>query len=151
MKKHIFQIHYGAKKLLMGVLLLCAGATVNAAEVVFIAGDVKILVDSRQNKMYCTYCGYGEQLKAIAGPVPDFFGTGSGLQNYFKDRRIVIVKTDTGTSCESGQYTAIDLVAHTSKNLDFPSCEGEKVTYFTQGRKAVMQVRQGKKVSTFTF
>lgn len=138
-------------KLLIGLLLLSAGAIASAAEIVFIAGDVKILVDSRQNKMYCTYCGYGEQTKPIAGPVPDFFGTGSGLQNYFKDRRVVIVKTDTGTSCESGQYTAIDLVAHTSKNLDFPSCEGEKVTYSTQGGKAVMQVTQGKKITVYTF
>ncbi len=139
------------KKLLLGLALLCTGAIATAAEIVFIAGDVKILVDSRQNKMYCIYCGYGDQLKPIAGPVPDFFGTGSGLQNYFKDRNLVIVKTDTGISCESGQYTAIDLTARTSRNLNFPSCEGEKVIYPTQGGKAVMQVIQGKKVSTYSF
>lgn len=139
------------KKYLVGLGLLFTGVIASAAEIVFIAGDVKILVDSRQNKMYCTYCGYGEQMKPISGPVPDFFGTGSGLQNYFKDRNVVIVKTDTGISCESGQYTAIDLTARTSRNLNFPSCEGEKVTYSTQGGKAVMQVTQGKKISIYSF
>lgn len=139
-----------AKAIFVGLSLLFSCLLANANEVVFTDGSTKILLNDKQDKMFCTYCGFGDQMKSIAGPIPVFGGV-SGVNNYFKEQLVIIVWTDGGTSCPSGQYTAIDLRTRMSKDLDLPNCGEAKATYTSEKGKAIMRVKQGKKVTTFTF
>lgn len=136
---------------LIGLSLLLVSFSANSAEVVFTDGQTKILVDYKQGKMFCTHCGYGENPQPITGPIPEFEGSASGVQNYFKEKRLLIVKTSMGISCLAGQYTAIDLNSRTSKDLKLPTCNEEEVTYSTEKGKAIMRIKQGKRVTTFVF
>lgn len=139
------------KTVFIGFALLFSSVTALAADVVFTDGSTKILVDAKTDKMYCTNCGYGAEMKPIVGPVPMFEGIGSGVENYFKNKGILIVRSDMGVSCLAGQYTVIDLNTRTSKELSLPNCNEAAATYATDKGKAVMRVKQGKKVTTFTF
>lgn len=139
------------KSAFIGLAILFSCFSARAADVVFADGNTKILVDNKQNKMFCTNCGGGNEAKAIAGPIPGFEGIGSGVEKYFKEEGILIVRTDLGTSCLSGQYTVIDLNARTSKELNFPSCNEAQASFSSEKGKAVMRIKQGKKVTVFTF
>ena len=139
------------KSAFIGLAILFSCFSAKASDVVFADGSTKILVDNKQNKMFCTNCGGGNEVRLISGPVPGFEGIGSGVEKYFKEEGILIVRTDMGTSCLSGQYIVIDLNVRTSKELNFPSCNEAQTRFSSEKGKAIMRIKQGKKVTVFKF
>ena len=51
------------------LLTLFFVSTVSGDELVFIAGETKIIMDKDEN-LRCSYCGYGDIFVPITGPTP---------------------------------------------------------------------------------
>lgn len=135
--------------LLLAVVFTLISTSAVANDLVFVAGDVKIILD-KNDVMYCSNCGYGEQFVPIKGPAPMFTGI-SGPDAYFRDRFLIIVRTDMGTSCPAGDWYAIDLQNRTSRKLELPNCDETAVSYTSSKGKVTVVFTQGKKVKKFSF
>lgn len=128
------------------LLTLFFVSTVSGDELVFIAGETKIVMDKDEN-LRCSYCGYGENFVPITGPTPSM----REPRAFFMDRFLIIVREDQGTSCPSGEWYAIDLRNHISKVLPLPNCTEPTTQYIEKNGKLTITFSQGKRTTKYSF
>ena len=118
-----------------------------------IFGDVKIF--QIKEKLYCINCGSGEDKILIKGEVPTMFeGVGTGIQAYYNgDKSVLIYREDSGASCPSGDWYAIDIFNAKSSKIRLPSCSEIVDVNFSASKKqtTVRFIQFDKRSTTLTF